>query len=416
MFTEFRLAVNSRYIKRAMLLLLPCLFISPVLSQETTEIEVVENPAQAPGGVVIIDPVEMWRIGGEDEEVFFGNVATIRTDGEDNLYLLDSQLSETQVYSPTGEHLRTIGGEGDGPGEVRNPNGMFLAGDGNVCILQGFPGKIVELTPEGIPAGETIYSVGEGVAGQFTVLIRGLADGPGMLLGGIRMGATGDQTYFLDRCDRQGKRITSITEKKVLVNFGDLEMNEGASDFIWGRMAAGSDGTVYAAIPRNEYAISVYTAGTVPDRIIRRSYESVTRNEQEKQVAHRVQEAIGANYPVPPNRILIEDTEPDISQLHVMADGRLWVQTSRGERSAPDGCWVVLDVFTPDGRFEKQIALSGSHNAAKDSLILLADGRALVVVSAMDAWLSQMGAVQKESDDAAEVSPLEVICYRLDIE
>ncbi|MBU8869904.1 MAG: 6-bladed beta-propeller [Gemmatimonadales bacterium] len=416
MYSKFRSTGSFGPLAAAGLLLLPCLIIGPALGQETASTRIVENPAQAAAGVVKIDPVEMWRIGGEDDDVFFGTVGSIRADANGDLYVLDSQLSETHVYSSSGEFLRTIGGEGDGPGEVRNPGDMFLSEDGNICILQGFPGKIVELKPDGTPAGETVYSVGEGAAGQFTVLIRGLADGSGMLLGGIRMGATGQQTYFLDRCDRQGKRIVSLTEKVVTINFADLEMNEGASDFIWQRIAAGSDGRVFAAIPRNEYAISVFTSNGDLEKIIKRPYVSKNRDKQEKQIAHRIQEGIGSNYPAPPKRIIIEDTQPDISQLTVMADGRLWVQTSVGDQNAPDGCWVVLDVFTADGRFEKQVALSGNHSATKDGLILLADGRAMVIVGALDAWLNQMGAVQEEADDAAESSPLEIICYQLEID
>ena len=402
------------------LLVFPALLIGTAPGQDDPEVEIVENPAQPSGGVVTISLTELWRVGGEDDEIFFGNVGAIRTDSQGNLYVLDSQLSETQVYSASGEHLRTIGGEGDGPGEVRNPNDMFLADDGNICVLQGFPGKIVELTPDGNPSGVTNYSPGEGAGGQFNVLIRGLADGPGLLLGGIRQtfGADGlnNQVYFLDKCDRQGKSILALAEKKVTVSFADLEMNEGASDFLFGRMALGPDRRVYLGIPRNEYVISVFSPQGVLEKIIKRPYESVVRTDEEKQVAHRIQEAIWAYYPTTPKRILIEDTKADIQQLLVAPDGRLWVQTSSGGRNAPDGCWLILDVYTPDGSFEKQVALAGDHDAERDNFTLLPDGRAVVVISALEAWLNQMGAIEKNADDAKEPAPLEIICYRLDSE
>lgn len=397
------------------LLLLPLFLGVPAQGQDT--VETIDNPAEPAGGLVKITPTELWRVGGEDDEIFFGTVGAVRMAADGSLYVLDSQLSQAQVYSPTGEYLRSMGAEGDGPGEFRNPNDMFLAGDGNLCVLQGFPGKIVELTPEGLPAGVNSYSYGEGNPGQFTVLIRGLADGPGLLLGGIRMsfggGSLSNQTYFLSRCDRQGKQTQALVEKPVAIDYADLEMNEGNSDFPWSRMGVGNDGRIFVGIPRNEYAISVFSPDGTLERVIRRSYKSVVRTEEEKQVARRIQKAIGANYPTPVKRIVVEDTVPDISQMHVMADGRLWIETGAGSRDVPDGCWLVLDVFSPEGRFEKQVALTGDHDGTRDSFTLLPDGRCVVVTGALDAWLNQMGAVE-ETVDENEGHTLEIICYQLE--
>ena len=83
------------------------------------EVPVVDNPAEPAGGVVEMPMHELWRAGGEEDDIFFGNVGSVDLDAAGNLYLLDSQLCVTHVYSPGGELLRTLGGEGDGPGEVR---------------------------------------------------------------------------------------------------------------------------------------------------------------------------------------------------------------------------------------------------------------------------------------------------------
>jgi 6-bladed beta-propeller protein len=397
------------------LIFLPLLLVG--LAQGQDAVVSIDNPATPTGGIVKIEPTELWRVGGDDDEIFFGSVGAIRLGTDGNIYVLDGQLAEAHVYSPTGEHLQTLGGEGDGPGEFRAPGDLFIAGDGNICVLQGFPGKIVELTADGLPAGVNSYSVGEGNPGQFTVLIRGLADGPGLLLAGIRMsfggGGQSNQTYFLDRCDRQGKQIGALAEKEVNINYGDLEMNEGASDFPWSRMGVGADGKIFVGIPRNEYAISVFSPEGKLEKVIRRSYESRVRTEDEKQIARRIQRGIGANYPTPVKRVVVEDTLADIGQLHVMADGRLWIETSIGNRDVPEGCWMVLDVFSPEGVFEKQVALVGDHDGTRDGLTLLADGRCVVVTGALDAWLNQMGAVD-ENVDESEAHTLEVICYQLE--
>jgi len=377
---------------------------------------VIENDAPA-SGMVAASLQELWRIGGEDDEIIFGSVANIRPDAVGNLYLLDGQLAVVHILDPDGQWLRTIGGEGDGPGEVRRPSDMFVAGDGTICLLQGFPGRIVKLNPDGTPAGEAAYAQSADAQGQFGVLVRGLADEQGMTLAGIRMtfggGGVSNQTYFLSRCTVDGLQTQALLEKAHQINYNEFALDELQMDFVWQRMTSGPGGRVYAAPERNRYEIQVFAPDGTVERIIRRKYEPLPRNDRQKKLAHQVIEAVGANYPTPPREITTEDTEPDIGALWVTGDGRLWVQSSQSGADTPDGSWAVLDVFDTEGRFEKQIALPGDHDSAKDAIILLDDLRLFVVVGALDAFLSQQAVGSDADSEAEEADPLEVICYRL---
>jgi hypothetical protein len=84
--------------------------------------------------------------------------------------------------------------------------------------------------------------------------------------------------------------------------------------------------------------------------------------------------------------------------------------TGRSQVDLPGGAWIVLDVFGPDGAFEKQVALPGGHDAGRDMLVILPDTRVVVVSGALDAWLNQ----QAVAAGAAEATPLEVICYTME--
>jgi hypothetical protein len=92
--------------------------------------------------------IELWRVGGdsESEEDLFGVISDIDIDATGEVYLLDSQLSEVKVYSKDGEYLRSLGREGEGPGEFRRPAAMFFTDDGKVAVVQMMPGKIVLLS------------------------------------------------------------------------------------------------------------------------------------------------------------------------------------------------------------------------------------------------------------------------------
>ena len=64
-----------------------------------------------------------------DPAYLFGDVRGVQAASDGTIYVLDYQAREVRVFSPAGEYLRTIVRSGDGPGEIREANGMVLSGD-----------------------------------------------------------------------------------------------------------------------------------------------------------------------------------------------------------------------------------------------------------------------------------------------
>jgi len=68
------------------------------------------NSAEPSSGHRVIQLEEQWRIGGPDnEENLPGVIDKALTDQEGNLYLLDIQLTEVQVFDPEGQFVRRLG-------------------------------------------------------------------------------------------------------------------------------------------------------------------------------------------------------------------------------------------------------------------------------------------------------------------
>ncbi|HET6463844.1 MAG TPA: 6-bladed beta-propeller, partial [Candidatus Krumholzibacteria bacterium] len=135
----------------------PPVFAGSWTGKEITKDGVVHemNPATPSEGNVTLTPHEAWRAGGDDEnDALFGVLSSVAVDEQDNVYVLDMQLSQVNVFDKTGKLLRTIGHEGEGPGEFRRANIMFLMPDGNVAVLQQMPGKLVVITPDGKPGAD----------------------------------------------------------------------------------------------------------------------------------------------------------------------------------------------------------------------------------------------------------------------
>jgi hypothetical protein len=375
----------------------------------------VQNGVAPSEGLRTVRLEETWRAGGDEDDAFFGFIGQVLSDGSGNLYLMDTQLSEVHVYSPGGEPLRTLSREGEGPGETRSPGDMFFLPNGRVALVQTFPGKIVAVDREGSPAGGLSYDAGDPGQGRFAVLVRGLSRGGNIVLAGIQMvfggQGTTEQTYFLSSCDETGSEKHRYFAKGYAINYADFVLDEAKMDFVWGRVDLAPDGRIYAAPVRNAYEIHVLAADGAVERIIERDYESLKRGPEQRESARRTLEAVGNNYPVKPREITIEDTDPDVSALHVLDDGTLWVRTSRADFDGPDGTLTTYDVFDPAGRFIEQVALAGPGDAREDAIYLLSRDRAVVVTGALDAYQTMQGASSRE--DEGEVAPLEVICYRL---
>ena len=139
-----------------LLILVLLRLVPPALAGETVLVDGIPhvmNPATPRDGVQTLDLQEQWRTGGEDDEIFFGVVTNAISDDEGNIYLLDMQLSEVQVYSPAGEQFKTLSREGEGPGEIQRPADLLFMPDGSLGIVQMFPGKVVKIDLDGNPAG-----------------------------------------------------------------------------------------------------------------------------------------------------------------------------------------------------------------------------------------------------------------------
>jgi hypothetical protein len=86
--------------------------------------------------------VEELRIGSvSDPDVGFSEIGGVQVDAAGNVYVLENREREIRVYSGAGESLRTIGGSGDGPGELRagvGPVPLFgILGDSLIVIDRG---------------------------------------------------------------------------------------------------------------------------------------------------------------------------------------------------------------------------------------------------------------------------------------
>jgi len=223
---------------------------------------------------------------------------------------------------------------------------------------------------------------------------------------------------FVGEIDLTGKMSTRFTEKTTVREFGQNRVVELDNFFIqedcW---AITPDGLVVFAPERNEYKIEVRNPDGSLNMVIKRDYQSVKRTAAEIKKAEAMYMPWRRR-----NRnsieFVMEDTEPDILQIHVADDGRLWVLPSSGIRDQADGVHSTWDIFDQAGLFERQIAFACDADGQADALFFPGGDLVVIVKEHTEAmWAFQgRGADNPDAESeetAIEASPLEVICYRI---
>ncbi|NMC64805.1 MAG: 6-bladed beta-propeller, partial [Acidobacteria bacterium] len=99
-------------------------------------ITVVRNPAQPIYKKDIISFEEELQIGSADksDKYIFSAIDGLDVDDNGHIYILDSRAAQVKVFGPDGEYLRSIGGRGQGPGEMQMPLFLQITADNELVV------------------------------------------------------------------------------------------------------------------------------------------------------------------------------------------------------------------------------------------------------------------------------------------
>ena len=378
-------------------------------------VKTVSNPATGFAPAATVKLPELWRVGGDSdaEEDLFGVISDIDIDASGDVYLLDSQLSEVKVYSKDGEYLRSMGREGEGPGEFRRPSAMFFTDDGKVAVVQMMPGKVVLLSKDGTPAGDFPLPAAPDGGLQ---LVQG-ADARGgntvLFMGRQKFDQETkkwSRTSFLTAVTPAGKQAATYSSKDNVIDMAAPVLDDAAWDTFERRWSIGPDGKVYACNNYDDYAITVYDKTGKVEKVITREYKQLPRTAREKDVMTK---AMGFYSKMIPNcKVNITDVAKNIDTIYVRDDGSLWVLSSSGARNLPKGTMGVFDVYNPDGQFVKTVSVQGPGNPIEDLYVFKKD-RFYLVTSFLTAAMSAQGVEDIDTGDE-NAEPMSVICFKLE--
>ncbi|MCP4573671.1 MAG: hypothetical protein GY838_15035 [bacterium] len=351
---------------------------------------------------------EQWRRGAEDDDLFFGMVAAVRRGPDGLLYLLDSQRNQVVVLDGGGELVRTLGREGDGPGEFRRPVGLEFLDDRTLGVVQRLPGKVILLDLDGTPRG-TIHAGGPEAADQGgAFILTGVRARGGTLVFSGEEFHRGMYTQLLAVVDAEGRERHRLLERprgRLIVTRLFVERDE---DFVQhGRWNLGPDGHVYLAPHRDRFAVEVRGAAGELVSTVEGRCRAHGRTAEE---IEEIQEAVVMMLDGRRVRLdsEVEPNDPCVERLQVTDAGELHVLTSEGARDNPDRIFETWDVFDAAGGFSHRLEVEAPGDPRSDRLVLLPDGRALL----LKGWVQAGRAVRPRLDGQEDrVDPDDVWHY-----
>ena len=316
----------------------------------------IDNPAKAPR-TEVVRLEALWSVGGDDSDVFFGNISGTLVDRDGRVYVADSQAKEISVFSANGEFLRHLGREGEGPGEFQEPRSPVLMPDGNIGVVYEQPPRIICFRASD---GEFVedFHLTQDPEHPFQRLSRVACRGKTLVA--YAADITQDSkalrvTGRVMRFDAAGRFLGECDSLGFTFNFAKPVVRE-RHDII---LAVGPDERVYVNRER-DYGITVHGHDCAVQREIVRDYKPVKRSTAEVDSVRAFYQRVGN---IGDSKLELLDHKRDIAWMSVDDDGRLWVLSSRGRLDLPADSLGFFDVFDANGRLDRTVDLKAERGA-----------------------------------------------------
>jgi len=351
---------------------------------------------------------EIWRLDcSEDADILIGRIKKAAAAQNGNVLLLDTQLNQAHEVDIDGKVVRTYGSQGEGPGETTGAFDLCQLSDGRVAIMEGSPARTMKLSGQGqihllAPNGDPLEvwrPADEKVAGEFPNLRALRVSGKRILVGYQLTQVSPPEltwTNHLILMDEDGHQLALLGEKVFVSNFSGTTSREsdehepfsgGRFDIdAGGRMAMVPDRDLYRVVVRNMDGSGFQLE--MPAHNCQRAKEVIDEMVESNSAGPFIFEAL-------PNK-------PEIRRVRWRPNGSLWVEHCSNQDDLPENVFIRFDEFDETGVFRRQVAVNVPGNPQTDRLILLSDGR-FVMIRNLD---------NPEGESTSEGgSDLEVILY-----
>jgi hypothetical protein len=326
----------------------------------------------------------VWDVPGESDDFLLGGLLVAAAWGPDgDLLVLDYANRDCKVFAAAdGAWLRTLGREGEGPGESRDARGLVVGDDGRIGLLQMFPATVVWLDGrDGSPAGRTRWREAPDASGGFVGLAHLAVDGA-RWFGYVTAMKMRDgkvlERHWIVPVLGDGTFGEPLYRRDVAQPEPDAagRFDEGEYHDVWaGRWTPDGHGGVWVAAERDAYVVQRLGPGGEVVAEIRRDEAGFPRDQlgRDQALARMVRKRKD------PHEVRVRDAAPLVRRLRRDDSGRLWVDRDLGGHGPAPGTIAVTDVFAADGTWQTQLRVTGPFDAATDQSLWVDDTHLLVM-------------------------------------
>ncbi len=252
------------------------------------------------------------------------------------MYVADAGYSHVQVFGADGEHLRTLGREGQGPGELQVPTGVVIVGDRVVvCDWGNRRHSVWDL--EGVFLGEIPMSV------RMETMTFGTE--AGSMVGAMNRWQYGviDIALFSIEGTELVHYVSLPNPRDLSLRYsgGSMVMTTVTPDPSW---AVATSGEVYVTTG-DEYQVLAFAASGSPLWALRAARQRQAFGEKDKTA---VLDSFSDRF-ADPSEVQIEwpEVHPTIARLRVDGHGHLYVFPFVFRDIGPDE--IRVEVYSRDG-------------------------------------------------------------------
>jgi hypothetical protein len=297
------------------------------------------------------------------EGLFFESPSTVACDPEGNVYVVDSGAKNIKKIDAQGKFLKTIGREGQGPGEFGGLYYSTFAKD-RLIVWDSGNRRLCAFTPEGKFINFTNISYEEGSVRK----LRGFPSGEIAVEKEktYRREPGKPQTCTIDLYSPDLKFVRTIYKREIWRKKYVRTKDYGISTLYFPysadvRWDVTPDGRIIIGFSES-YDLEIYNRSGKMISTISHAYESVKVTEKDKKDYFDSLEfyRMGERLKDPPEYIT-KHTEfpkhkPVYDNVLVDSEGNIWVVLNREKK---DEKGKMFDAFDPKGKFISQVQIEG---------------------------------------------------------
>jgi hypothetical protein len=269
---------------------------------------------------------EEMRLGAleADPSYQFGQIGSIAVGSNGDIYVTDLQAQQVRVFSNSGEYLQTIGGPGNGPGELgRNARYLTVSPGDTLIVPDPTNRRVNRYAPDGTALASTPLRPEEGRPMRYYLTHRGV------LVAQVRMPTpdTLDHIVVLEPSGLFGDTLTTFPSGGAGRIPG--EIHQFSPEPMWN--VTDSLTIVYGV--NNDYRIGMYDRAGSLTRILAKEYEPAPVTPRDRRAFFAYLDGAWLDAGVVPSRLpelhaitRFAEVYPAYYGIHIGYNGSIWVQ------------------------------------------------------------------------------------------